>query len=210
MAINGISQMGQDPNMYAQMYAQQNGLSVDDAKAQLKEKYGDPQQSGQSGLGLNFGSQNQGMKPSSFNDPEFSVDSDFSIQGMFQNLLNRLHGNDGPQKPGDPQRQQDTSTQLPSQGTDPDTYAQQYADENGLSLEEAKAELKSKYGDPQKPDNNSNTTANNKNKLPDQGTDPNSYAQEYADENGLTLDAAIEQLNELYGTPIQKNMFFNA
>ena len=30
----------------------------------------------------------------------------------------------------------------------PDEYAKQYAEQNGLSFEEAKAELKSKYGDP--------------------------------------------------------------
>ena len=34
---------------------------------------------------------------------------------------------------------------------DPDTYAQQYAQANGISLEEAKNQLKAKYGDPQKP-----------------------------------------------------------
>jgi len=39
--------------------------------------------------------------------------------------------------------------QLPPQGQDPDAYAQQYANEHNISLEEAKAELKEKYGDPQ-------------------------------------------------------------
>ena len=39
--------------------------------------------------------------------------------------------------------------QLPK--TDPEQYAKQYATQNGISLEEARAELKSKYGDPQPP-----------------------------------------------------------
>lgn len=37
----------------------------------------------------------------------------------------------------------------PVPGVDPDTYAQTYAEKNGISLEEAKAELRAKYGDPQ-------------------------------------------------------------
>ncbi len=39
----------------------------------------------------------------------------------------------------------------PDQGVDPDTYAQQYADENGITFEEAKEELKEKHGDPEEP-----------------------------------------------------------
>ena len=38
----------------------------------------------------------------------------------------------------------------------PDEYAKQYAEQNGLSVEEAKAELKSKYGDPQQQGGSSN------------------------------------------------------
>jgi hypothetical protein len=43
------------------------------------------------------------------------------------------------------------SSPNPPQGIDPDAYAQQYATENGISLEEAKQRLKAKFGDPQKP-----------------------------------------------------------
>jgi len=42
---------------------------------------------------------------------------------------------------------------MPPQGTDPNTYAAQYAQQNGISLDEAKTKLKSPYGDPQKPQN---------------------------------------------------------
>lgn len=37
----------------------------------------------------------------------------------------------------------------PPQGVDPNTYAQQYANEKGITFEQAKTELKAKYGDPQ-------------------------------------------------------------
>lgn len=40
------------------------------------------------------------------------------------------------------------SYQKPSRGINPNTYAQQYANQKGISLEDAKAELKAKYGDP--------------------------------------------------------------
>ena len=40
------------------------------------------------------------------------------------------------------------------QNQDPDAYAQEYADEKGISLEEAKAELEAKFGKPQEPDQN--------------------------------------------------------
>ena len=150
MAINGISQ-NQDPNVYARQYANQNGLSLDEAKAQLKEKYGNPEQPGQiSGCGMNFGSQNSNFQPSSFNDPEFAVDEQFSIQDLFKHLANIWHGNGGPQKPGDPQRKGDTTTQLPDQGTDPNTYAKQYAEDNGITLEEAIEKLEEEYGTPER------------------------------------------------------------
>ena len=36
----------------------------------------------------------------------------------------------------------------PPQGVDPNQYAMQYAKQNGISLEEAKQQLKAKFGDP--------------------------------------------------------------
>lgn len=39
--------------------------------------------------------------------------------------------------------------ELPDPSIDPDSYAQQYADENGITLEEAKEYLASLYGDPE-------------------------------------------------------------
>ena len=67
------------------------------------------------------------------------------VLSIFTELLNLL---------GDSEGTQDTQQKpegLP-QDQDPDSYAQQYADENGISLDEAKAELEEKYGAPQNPD----------------------------------------------------------
>ena len=36
-------------------------------------------------------------------------------------------------------------------GGDPDAYAEAYAEKHGITVDEAKAELRSKYGDPQQP-----------------------------------------------------------
>ena len=43
MSINSIN-VFQDPNVYAQQYANQNNMSLEEAKSELKAKYGDPQQ----------------------------------------------------------------------------------------------------------------------------------------------------------------------
>ena len=36
---------------------------------------------------------------------------------------------------------------------DPDAYAKMYAAQNNISLEQAKTELRAKFGEPKKPDN---------------------------------------------------------
>lgn len=93
-------------------------------------------------------------------------------------------------------------------GPNPDDYAQIYANQNNLSLEDAKAELKSKYGDPTQDGSNApsifnslSTSADEFIKVGDIGMDPDVFAQQYADENGITLDEAKAKLEELYGKP---------
>ena len=106
---------------------------------------------------------------------------------------------------------------------DPNSYAQEYANKNGMTLEEAKAELKSKYGDPQKPEErndvdipifNNYFNADNSSIASDSDIlslsgnlgDPDSYAQVYADEHGISLDEAKNELRELRGDPQAPNM----
>ena len=94
------------------------------------------------------------------------------------------------------------SPQGSQQFINPDDFAQVYADINGLSLEDAKNELKNTYGDPQTPtDYFSNNTLWEQNTVGFQN--PDDLAQEYADENGISLEEAIDILKELYGDPQQ-------
>ena len=114
----------QNPDDYAKTYAQQNGLSIEDAKAELKAQYGDPVKDA-SGSVFNFNNQ------SDITNTDFSeiFDSPVPEQGSIESLItsildsimNFLNGNnknnnlkgageleatkrgDGPQKEGDPQ-----------------------------------------------------------------------------------------------------------
>ncbi len=98
-----------DPDTYAQEYANKHNMTLEEAKAELKSKYGDPK------------------APSTSSNSKNSSSATDSIP----------------------------------QGVDPDTYAQEYANKHNMTLEEAKAELKSKYGDPKaKESNNTENTEN--------------------------------------------------
>ena len=66
-SVNGFGgqtqQVRQNPDEYAKVYAEQNGISVEEAKAELKSKYGDPQeQNGMSSIGSFGGYNNAGYQ----------------------------------------------------------------------------------------------------------------------------------------------------
>ena len=90
-------QVKQNPDEYAKVYAEQNGISVEEAKAELKAKYGDPQeQNGMSGIGSfgNFG--NVGTQDISSLQEEiagleeklFGGESNTSIWSQMMNFFN--------------------------------------------------------------------------------------------------------------------------
>lgn len=147
-----------NPDDYAQQYATENNISLDEAKTQLGSKYGTPESEPSI---FNFDNSNEATGTSSFDISELGLeDNEAGIKSLFQKFLDFLKGGNGPQNEGDPQSHlnpltgEQTGPQKegdfnPNQNQDPDSYAQTYADENGLTLEEAKAELKAKYGDPQ-------------------------------------------------------------
>ena len=154
MIINGFSnfkqfnQIGQrpqqgikrgNPDIDAQRYASKNGVSLEEAKSQLKAAKGDPQENSQVSFSNDF----------DYDSETSNLSTDMDIKSLFQQLLNLLRG------PKETQGNQKNEKQegLP-QDQDPDSYAQQYADENGLTLDEAKAELEAKYGKPQQPNKN--------------------------------------------------------
>lgn len=170
-----------EPDSYAKKYAEQNNISVDEAKAQLQAKYGAPEQ--QSSIFSSDAAQNN------INSIDFSElglnedDENFSLKGMFQQFLDFLKGGEssqngeganldinpetnsitGPQKEGDynpfsnsedsynpfsNSEDDNNEDYMPFYGQDPDDCAQIYADANNMTLEEAKKELKSLFGDP--------------------------------------------------------------
>ncbi len=166
-----------NPDEYAKIYADQNGLSLEEAKADLKSKYGEPDENASAFNGFNLS--NTAVNYSDMFDGSFSEnDLDFEEnqgrgENIFEKFLDFLKGNKGPKEEGDPQRHlkdgnssptgpqnpgdfnpvdfedETDSTSDSKKMQSPDDYAQQYADEHNITLEEAKAELEEKYGKPQ-------------------------------------------------------------
>lgn len=127
-SINGFGnynqQVKQDPNEYAKTYAEQNGISVEEAKAELKEKYGDPEiGSSNTPFSFNMNTQSQDIASieSEIQELEaqlFGNQSD-SNMSLWETIMNLFKGNNsseensynnpetnsmtGPQKEGDPQ-----------------------------------------------------------------------------------------------------------
>lgn len=211
---------GVSPDEYAQTYATQNNMSLADAKVALKEKYGDPQQPQNVSVWTDA---NEVSKTSEDNaaDTMLNIDPNFiaqlyadqqgmsldeaiadleeklgipsetgitdTIKNFIKNIIDMVKGN---------------GEGRPDQGVDPEVYAQEYADENGITLDEAKAELKEKFGEPVKPEEGK-TAETTEAVKPDPGIDPEAYAQQYADEKGITLEEAKAELSAQHGEPVQ-------
>lgn len=114
----------QNPDEYAKTYAQQNGLSIEDAKAELKAQYGDPVKDA-SGSVFNFNNEPATGNTNLSDFFDNPVPEENSIENLINSILNSimnfLNGNnktnniknagelettkmgDGPQKEGDPQ-----------------------------------------------------------------------------------------------------------
>ena len=142
----------QDPNVYAQQYATQNNLSLDDAKSQLKAKYGDPAQP--KGLSFSNTLTSDTFTPStnSFSNINLSdllnEDEDTStkstsiidfIKGLIENLRTGKNNGDS----------ENNTTEVSNQKGNPDEIAKMYAELKNISVDEAKTELKNMFGEPQ-------------------------------------------------------------
>ncbi len=198
MTFNNLSiQRGMNPDVYARMYAQQNGISFKEAQTELRTQYGEPTRANDASIGnfLNgsFAIRGTSSGVDSFenslqssdailekymnetgkneSDAKADLESKYgkpqenqtmgisSVIGeylnIFMNFLHSIGGDNGPQNEGDPNpfgsgMQGPTKAGDPDpKQDDPDVAAQKYADENGISLEEAKEKLKELYGDPE-------------------------------------------------------------
>ena len=164
----------QDPDSYAQKYAQENNLSLEDAKAELKSKFGDPSEGAnvpflgqQDNVSIFSASTNENEYASiggNFNDNlnDIIFGSDFgganldletltggkstTENSFLKNILNLFGNHDDAKASG---------SEKPDK-LDPDKYAEEYAEENNITVEEAKKELKAKYGEPKKEETESN------------------------------------------------------
>ncbi|MBQ2644009.1 hypothetical protein IJG14_00370 [bacterium] len=157
-----INLVGNNPYSYLKKYAQDNNMNVNDAKIELQNQYGNPQIGGMQNQSL-FGMNNQDKPVSFMGDVDDSFDTDMlfaqmmqetGITNLLQNIKNFFMGNSNSEQDSSSQsslKGAQVAGQQNNQDMDPDAYAQQYAEENGISLEEAKAQLRAKYGDPQKP-----------------------------------------------------------
>ncbi len=174
-----IFQTRQNPEAYAKAYADKNGISIEEAREELKAKYGDPaQNAGNISVFGNQVSENSyyDFTPGNLDISDLNWGEGFNegmqmpeqggIKELFQKFMDFLRGGSGPKKEGDPQSHINPATNTvsgpqkegdynPTQGPedgsqkDPDTMAQEYADEHNISLDEAKAKLKELYGEPQ-------------------------------------------------------------
>ncbi len=187
-----------DPDKYAQSYADRNGISLEEAKAKLKAEYGDLTSTTDSTTDTVTDSTTdatsdtipEGVDPDTY--AQEYADANGITLDEAKSTLKSLHGEPDYDK---------NSDMIPSQA-DPDTYAQEYADKNGVSIEEAREALKAKYGDPAaKDDSTTDSTTDATSDTIPEGVDPDTYAQEYADANGITLDEAKEVLKGKYDEP---------
>ena len=162
MAIGGMKLPKMNPNDYMKMYAAQNGMNVNDAKTALQGQYGNPQMGGLSSQSIfSFDGADKTQQNPIKN--EMSMAQMGQANGMmptiFQNLMNFFSGGNKENNEqwgelefnvGKTNKNEGINAQQQSKGMDPETYAQQYAEQNGISVEEARAQLKAKYGEPQK------------------------------------------------------------
>lgn len=140
----------QDPDAYAKQYAEQHGIDdIEKAKEELKAKFGDPSVGAQI-PNLSFQNQSIFSQNISQNTNDFSnydinnFDySNFETNKTGENtIFSRILNMFGATQAGQANSLQGTNP-------DPEKYAKEYAEENNITLEEAKEELKSQFGEPQ-------------------------------------------------------------
>lgn len=170
-----VSFSGNNPMEYLKKYAKVKNMDINEAMGSLQSQFGDPNEAKLKSTSV-FDMAGQGNTTTmpdfmnKFDGPQKPGDPNPEMMGamggnnIMQSIMNFFKG--GPQQEGDPQMGIKATNELKfimpnesqgvqgeqgqQQGMSPDEYAQQYADQKGISLEEAKEELKSKYGDPRK------------------------------------------------------------
>ncbi len=207
----------QDPNTYAQLYANQNGISLEEAKSQLKAKYGDPSQENSSIFSNSdsdtFSSSAAATSISDIlnnNNQDVTADEvianlvDF-FQGLIQNLFNG--NNDEEETEEETENGTENKSTTDTNTTNTNSVAQNaddevvnYANYWGVSYDEAREALRNMFGDPEGyegADSNTNPFASSGSVA--QNADDE--VANYADHWGVSYDEAREALRNMFGDP---------
>ena len=93
-----------------------------------------------------------------------------------------------------------SQSQMQKPQMDPEAYAQQYANQHGISIEQAREELKAQFGDPQQQGGVSSATGAS-------GSNAASTALSTGDVDGTGRQPSIPpeamQLHQIYGIPLE-------
>lgn len=129
-SINAMSfnRIQQNPEQYAQQYATENGISISEAREELRTQYGDPSQMA-SGSIFDFGN----TQDSTYNYDnyleEYETDTENSastnIQDILQKIMDFIKGGNGPQQEGDPEHHKNSnsfSAEGPQKEGDPELH----------------------------------------------------------------------------------------
>ncbi len=109
---SNVFQTRQNPDEYAKTYAEQKGITVEEAKEELKAKYGDPKQNADNASIFNTTSEDS-YYDSNYEMLDFNADysegkgleniaGGLDIKELFQKFMDFLKGGNGPQNESDP------------------------------------------------------------------------------------------------------------
>lgn len=136
-----------DPNVYAQNYADQNGITLEEAKAELKAKFGDPKKDGANAPKENMFKEHATNENEAVEIGDLEDDFDDSSMGMnkdavIQALMDKADISYSEAK--------DALAEIdPSKGNiDPSSAARTLSEATGLSFSEAQEFLQSNMGEP--------------------------------------------------------------
>lgn len=196
----GMQSVNKNPDSYAKIYAEQNNISLSEAKEELKEKYGDPSQ----GCIMNFQNNSYSNSDSfsfsnSATSPIGSMDSkpaETESNGFLKNLLGIFKGHKA-----ENENNGETGQGPRIQGDFNPTNENPFGVGQGPRMQgdfNPTNENPFGTGEGPKTQGDFNPTAENPFKTQQ---DPNSYAQVYANMKGISLDDAKVELKEMYGSP---------
>ena len=208
-----------NPDIYAQKYASQNGISVDKAKSELKSKYGDPDKNSV------FSAQQSDSFTSTTKTPSANaVDADNQAWNYAEHYgVSLSEARDALRNQfGDPTGYDDSASASSNNpfasasgssnshpvATDADNQVQNYADHYGVSTAEAREALRNQFGDPTGYEGADRTSSGSSSRTSSSDNNPFARTVEadnevltYARMHNCSLDEARAALMGIFGNP---------